>query len=211
MAEPRIMSPKEYGLSIGYAQGQSIEGAELAKFKAEYAKYRQEAMTSWQLRTDAQGKMVRANPTTGLVLDMTNSAGQPVMAGAQGSQDPYAAYMNPTGVSGADPATDAMTNSMAFQGVQPTAQGTGAGGQGTGNPIVPVNVAPSAPQGAMSMGQGAQAQPAPVATPAPTPVANRVRVTAAEFEQTYGRKVQPGTAFPYKDESNNVIAIIEVE
>jgi hypothetical protein len=69
--------------------------------------------------------------------------------------------MNPTGVSGADPATD-MTNSAAFAGVQPTAQGTGAGGQGTGNPIVPVNVAPSAPQGAMSMGQGAQAQPSPV-------------------------------------------------
>jgi hypothetical protein len=65
---------------------------------------------------------------------------------------------------------------------------------------VPVNVNPAMP-----------AAPAPVATPAPTPVANRVRVTAAEFEQTYGRKVQPGTAFPYKDESNNVIAIIEVE
>ena len=173
MAEPRIMSPKEYGLSVGYAPGQSIEGQELAKFKAEYAKYRQEAMTSWQLRTDDQGRMVRANPTTGLVMTMTNAQGQPVMAGTSGSQDPYAAYMNPTGVSGADPAAADMTNSAAFAGVQPTA--------------------------------------APVATPAPTPVANRVRVTAAEFEQTYGRKVQPGTAFPYKDESNNVIAIIEVE
>jgi hypothetical protein len=97
-----------------------------------------------------------------------------------------------------------MTNSAAFAGVQPTAAPTA-------NPVVPVNVAPSAPQGAMSMGQGAQAQPAPAATPAPTPVANRVRVTAQEFEQTYGRKAQPGTAFPYKDESNNVIAIIEVE
>jgi hypothetical protein len=143
MAEPRIMSPKEYGLSVGYAPGQSIEGAELAKFKAEYAKYRQEAMTSWQLRTDDQGRMVRANPTTGLVMTMTNAQGQPVMAGAQGSQDPYAAYMNPTGVSGADPAAADMTNSAAFAGVQPTAQGTGAGGQGTGNPIVPVNVNPA--------------------------------------------------------------------
>ncbi len=146
------MSPKEYGLSIGYAQGQSIEGAELAKFKAEYAKYRQEAMTSWQLRTDAQGKMVRANPTTGLVLDMTNSAGQPVMAGAQGSQDPYAAYMNP-GVAGADPAAD-MTNSAAFAGVQPTAAPTA-------NPVVPVNVNPAAPV-------AAAAQPA--ATPAAAPM-----------------------------------------
>jgi hypothetical protein len=202
MAEPRIMSEREYGLSIGYAPGQSITGAELANFRREYAKYRSEAMTSWQLRTDEQGRMVRANPTTGLVMTMTNAQGQPVMAGAQGSQDPYAAYMNP-GVAGADPAAD-MTNSAAFQGVQPTAAPAG-------NPVVPVNVAPSAPQGAMSMGQGAQAQPAPAATPAPTPVANRVRVTAQEFEQTYGRKAQPGTAFPYKDESNNVIAIIEVE
>jgi len=115
------------------------------------------------------------------------------MAGTSGSQDPYAAYMNPTGVSGADPAAADMTNSAAFQGVQPTAAPAG-------NAVVPVNVNPAMPAAA-----------APVATPAPTPVANRVRVTAAEFEQTYGRKVQPGTAFPYKDESNNVIAIIEVE
>jgi hypothetical protein len=211
MAEPRIMSPKEYGLSVGYAPGQSIEGAELAKFKAEYAKYRQEAMTSWQLRTDDQGRMVRANPTTGLVMTMTNAQGQPVMAGTQGSQDPYAAYMNPTGVSGADPAAADMTNSAAFAGVQPTAQGTGAGGQGTGNPIVPVNVNPAMQRTAGPAVPTGVTAAAPVATPAPTPVANRVRVTAAEFEQTYGRKVQPGTAFPYKDESNNVIAIIEVE
>ena len=136
MAEPRIMSPKEYGLSVGYAPGQSIEGAELAKFKAEYAKYRQEAMTSWQLRTDDQGRMVRANPTTGLVMTMTNAQGQPVMAGTQGSQDPYAAYMNPTGVSGADPAAADMTNSAAFAGVQPTAAPAG-------NPVVPVNVNPA--------------------------------------------------------------------
>ena len=132
------MSPKEYGLSVGYAPGQSIEGAELAKFKAEYAKYRQEAMTSWQLRTDDQGRMVRANPTTGLVMTMTNAQGQPVMAGTSGSQDPYAAYMNPTGVSGADPAAADMTNSAAFAGVQPTAAPAG-------NPVVPVNVNPAAP------------------------------------------------------------------
>jgi hypothetical protein len=139
MAEPRIMSPKEYGLSVGYAPGQSIEGAELAKFKAEYAKYRQEAMTSWQLRTDDQGRMVRANPTTGLVMTMTNAQGQPVMAGTSGSQDPYAAYMNPTGVSGADPAAADMTNSAAFAGVQPTAAPAG-------NPVVPVNGNPAMPR-----------------------------------------------------------------
>ena len=160
MAEPRIMSPKEDGLSGGYQPGQSIEGAELAKFKAEYAKYRQEAMTSWQLRTDDQGRMVRANPTTGLVMTMTNAQGQPVMAGTSGSQDPYADYMNPTGVSGADPAAADMTNSAAFAGVQPTAAPAG-------NAVVPVNVAPSAPQGAGSMGQGGQAAAQPSPTPAP--------------------------------------------
>jgi hypothetical protein len=136
MAEPQIMSPKEYGLSIGYRPGQQIKGAELAKFKEEYTRYRAAAMRDWQLRTDAQGQLVRANPTTGLVMTMTNSAGQPVMAGTQGSQDPYAAYMNPTGVSGADPAAADMTNSAAFQGVQPSAAPAG-------NPVVPVNVNPA--------------------------------------------------------------------
>jgi hypothetical protein len=69
-------------------------------------------------------------------MTMTNAQGQPVMAGTQGSQDPYAAYMNPTGVSGADPAAADMTNSAAFQGVQPTAAPAG-------NPVVPVNVNPA--------------------------------------------------------------------
>jgi hypothetical protein len=162
MAEPRIMSEREYGLSIGYAPGQSISGQELANFRREYAKYRSEAMTSWQLRTDEQGRMVRANPTTGLVMTMTNAQGQPVMAGAQGSQDPYAAYMNP-GVAGADPAAD-MTNSAAFAGVQPTAAPAG-------NPVVPVNVNPAAPA-------AATAQPSPSPTPMPV-------VPAAAAAQVY--------------------------
>jgi hypothetical protein len=151
MAEPRIMSDIEFGRQVmGYQPGQSIEGAELDNFEREYEAYRKKALTDWQLRTDQQGKMVRANPTTGLVMDMTNAAGQPVMAGAQGSQDPYAAYMNPTGVSGADPAAADMTNSAAFQGVQPTAAPAG-------NAVMPVNVNPAAPMAA----------PSPRPTPAP--------------------------------------------
>jgi hypothetical protein len=135
MAEPRILSDIEFGRQVmGYQPGQTIEGAELDKFEREYAKYREKALTDWQLRTDEQGRMVRANPTTGLVMTMTNAQGQPVMAGTSGSQDPYAAYMNP-GVAGADPAAD-MTNSAAFAGVQPTAAPTG-------NPVVPVNVNPA--------------------------------------------------------------------
>ena len=73
-------------------------------------------------------------------------------------------------------------------------------GQGA-NPVAPVNVNPAAPVAA----------PAPTAQPSPTPAAQRVRVTAAEFEQTYGRKAQPGTAYPYKDEQGNTVAVIEVE
>ncbi len=135
------MSEREYGRSIGYAPGQSITGAKLAEFRREYAKYRQEAMTAWKLDTSG-GNHVRINPVTGMGMVITNAQGQPLPADA-GSQDPYAAYMNPTGVSGADPAAADMTNSAAFAGVQPSVQGTGAGGQGTGNPIVPVNVNPA--------------------------------------------------------------------
>ena len=141
MAEPQIMSPKQYGLSVGYAPGQSIQGQELAKFKAEYARYRQEAMTAWKLDTSG-GNHVRINPVTGMGMVITNAQGQPLPADA-GSQDPYAAYMNPTGVSGADPAAADMTNSAAFQGVQPTAAPAG-------NAVMPVNVNPAAPAAAPS-------------------------------------------------------------
>jgi hypothetical protein len=150
MAEPRIMSEREYGLSIGYQPGQSISGAELANFRREYAKYRSEAMTAWKLDTSG-GNHVRINPVTGLAMAITNAQGQPIPADS-GSQDPYAAYMNP-GVAGADPAAD-MTNSAAFAGVQPTAAPTA-------NPVVPVNVNPAAPA-------AAAAQPA--STPAAAPM-----------------------------------------
>lgn len=152
MAEPRIMSEREYGLSIGYAPGQSISGQKLANFRREYAKYREQALFSgWKVRDDpARGVRVRENPVTGLTMDMTNAAGQTAgMAGTGGSsQDVYGDYMNP-GVAGADVATNAMTNSMAFNGVRPAAAPAG-------NPVVPVNVNPAAP--------------AAVATPSPTPM-----------------------------------------
>jgi hypothetical protein len=159
MAEPRIMSPREYGLAVmGYAPGQTIEGAELDRFEKEYETYRKQAVTSWQLRSDAQGKLIRANPATGLVMDMTNAAGQPVMAG---TQDPFAAYMGGYGgVAGAAPAAaDDMTNSMAFQGVQPSGQPAAAG-----NPVMPVNVNPAAP----------------AAAPSPSPTAAAAKVYQSE-------------------------------
>lgn len=207
MAEAGIMSDIEFGRRVmGYQPGQTIEGAELDRFEREYAKYREKALTDWRVRDDPEtGRRVRENPTTGLTMFMTNEVGKSMgMAGTGGgSQDMYGDYMNP-GVAGADVATNAMTNSMAFNGVRPAAAPTA-------NPVVPVNVNPAAPAAApQGTGAGGQA-PVQPAAPAATNAAPRVRVTAAEFEQQYGRKAQPGTTFPYKDASNNVMAIIEVE
>lgn len=186
------MSEIEFGRSIGL-RGQTLRGQPLAEFRELYNEYRRKAVLNWEVKSSG-GKMVRVNPTTGMVMAATNAAGEPQPMGAP---DPFSDYMNASpGVAGA--AVD--TNSMAFQGVAPTPMPTAAP---QGNAVAPVNVNPAMPSAA----------PAPVATPqpSPTPVANRVRVTAAEFEQTYGRKVQPGTAFPYKDEQGNTLAIIEVE
>jgi hypothetical protein len=139
MAEAGIMSDIEFGRRVmGYQPGQTIEGAELDRFEREYAKYREKALTDWRVRDDpATGRRVRENPTTGLTMDMTNATGQVMgMAGTGGgSQDVYGDYMNP-GVAGADVATNGMTNSMAFNGVQPAAAPAG-------NPVVPVNVNPA--------------------------------------------------------------------
>lgn len=187
------MSPREYGLSIGYQPGQTIEGAELAAFQRQYEEYRKQAVAGWEMSKDNEGNLVRVNPHTGLVMTMTNQAGQPVKAG---DANPFAGYMGPGGGAGGVAGAAVDTNSAAFQGVAPSApQGAGSMGQGA-NPVAPVNVNPAAPVAAQ---------------PSPTPAAQRVRVTAAEFEQTYGRKAQPGTAYPYKDEQGNTVAIIEVE
>lgn len=198
------MTPREFGLSIGYQQGQTIEGAELRAFERQYEEYRKQAVAGWEMSKDQEGNLLRVNPHTGLAMVMTNMQGQPV----KGSDaNPFAGYMGPgagapavAGAAAVDP------NSAAFTNVAPS-QVTGASAQGTANPVTPVNVNPAVPAAAPA--PAAQAAPAPA--PAPTPVANRVRVTAAEFEQTYGRKVQPGTAFPYKNEQGQTIAVIEVE
>jgi hypothetical protein len=193
--EPQIMSEIEFGRSIGL-RGQTLSGQRLAEFRQLYNKYREKAVLDWEVKSSA-GNMVRVNPTTGMVMAATNAAGQPQPMGAA---DPFAEYMNASpGVAGA---AQVDTNSMAFQGVAPSAQqGAGSMGQGA-NAVAPVNVNPAMPVAAPAAAAPTQA-PAPA--PAPTPVANRVRVTAAEFE------VQPGTAFPYKDEQGKTLAIIEVE
>ena len=194
------MTPREFGLSIGYQQGQTIEGAELRAFERQYEEYRKQAVAGWEMSKDQEGNLLRVNPHTGLAMVMTNQAGQPVKAA---NNDPFAGYMNPSGVAGAT----VDTNSAAFSGVQPSPMPAAAP---AGNPVTPVNVNPAVPTQTAGGGDAA-ATGAAAPAPAPTPVANRVRVTAAEFEQTYGRKVQPGTAFPYKNEQGQTIAIIEVE
>lgn len=131
------MTPREFGLSIGYQQGQTIEGAELRAFERQYEEYRKQAVAGWEMSKDQEGNLLRVNPHTGLAMLMTNQAGQPVKAG---NNDPFASYMNPGGVAGA--AVD--TNSAAFAGVQPS-QVTGASAQGTANPVTPVNVNPAVP------------------------------------------------------------------
>lgn len=185
MAEPRIMTPREFGLSIGYQQGQTIEGAELRAFERQYEEYRKQAVAGWEMSKDNEGNLVRVNPHTGLVMTMTNQAGQPVKAA---DANPFAGYMGPGGGAGGVAGAAVDTNSAAFAGVQPSPMPVAAP---QGNAVAPVNVNPAAP----------------AAAPAP----QRVRVTAAEFEQTYGRKAQPGTAYPYKDEQGNTVAVIEVE
>ena len=186
-------TPREQG-GAGLQSGQRIADATLIGLQREYAKQSQK----WEIK-ESGGNYVRMNPQTGLGMVITNTEGQPIPAPARsaGAMDPYAAYMNPPAVAGA--AVD--TNSAAFAGVQPSPMPAAAP---QGNAVAPVNVNPAQPAAAPAAAPQA-------AAPAPTPVANRVRVTAAEFEQTYGRKVQPGTAFPYKDEQGNTLAIIEVE
>lgn len=128
-------TPREQG-GAGLQSGQRIADATLIALQREYAKQSQK----WELRQDAQGNMVRANPQTGLVLAMTNEQGQPVKGA---NANPFADYAGPAagGVAGA--AVD--TNSMAFQGVQPTVVPAAAP---QGNAVAPVNVNPAMPAAA---------------------------------------------------------------
>jgi len=104
----------------------------------------------WELKQDAQGNMVRANPQTGLVLAMTNEQGQPVKGA---NANPFADYAGP-GAGGVAGAATVDPSSAAFAGVQPSPMPTVAP---QGNAVAPVNVNPAAPAAA------------PQAAPAPTP------------------------------------------
>jgi len=148
------MTPREFGLSIGYQQGQTIEGAELRAFERQYEEYRKQAVAGWETynRPDPDGNIIRVNPHTGQGMVITNMQGQPMKAGGN---DPFAGYMNPGGVAGAaavDP------SSAAFAGVQPAAAPQA-------NPVAPVNVNPAMPSAA----------PAPAPTPAPQAAAPAFR------------------------------------
>lgn len=153
------MSPREYGYSIGYAQGQTIEGAELRAFERQYEEYRKQAVAGWEMSKDNEGNLVRVNPHTGLVMTMTNQAGQPVKAG---DGNPFAGYMGPGGGAPAVAGAAVDPSSAAFAGVQPSPMPAAAP---QGNAVAPVNVNPAVAagqQGAGSMGQGVQTNAAPM-------------------------------------------------
>jgi hypothetical protein len=60
MAEPQVMSAQEYGRTVlGYAEGQTIQGKELAKFRDQYARYVQTASKSF-----TPSIVTVTNPTT---------------------------------------------------------------------------------------------------------------------------------------------------
>ena len=145
------MSAREYGLSVGYEPGQTITGPELAAFQRQYEEYRKQAVAGWEMSKDNEGNLVRVNPHTGLVMTMTNQAGQPVKAA---DANPFAGYMGPGGGAGGVAGAAVDTNSMAFQGVQPTVVPAAAP---QGNAVAPVNVNPAAPAAAPA--------PAPAAAP----------------------------------------------
>jgi hypothetical protein len=135
--EPQIMSEIEFGRSIGL-RGKTLTGQPLADFRKLYNQYRNKAVLDWEVKSSG-GKMVRVNPTTGMVMAATNAAGEPQPMGAS---DPWADYMNASpGVAGAavDP------SSAAFAGVQPSPMPAAAP---QGNAVAPVNVNPAQPAAA---------------------------------------------------------------
>ena len=136
-----------YLQSKGYAPGTRIPAAAARQLHAQFVKEGRQ----WEIKQDAQGNLIRANPETGLVLAMTNEQGQPVKGS---SANPFADYAGPAACGVAGAAVD--TNSMAFQGVQPAAAPQA-------NPVVPVNMNPAAPTAAPTPA------PAPTAAPAPSP------------------------------------------
>ena len=153
------MSPREFGISIGYARGQTIKDAELRAFERQYEEYGKQAVAGWEMSKDNEGNLVRVNPHTGLVMTMTNQAGQPVKAG---DGNPFAGYMGPGGSAPAVAGAAVDTNSAAFAGVQPSPMPAAAP---QGNAVAPVNVNPAVAagqQGAGSMGQGVQTNAAPM-------------------------------------------------
>lgn len=125
-------TPREQG-GAGLQSGQRVPDATIVALQREWAKQSQK----WELKQDAQGNMVRANPQTGLVLAMTNEQGQPVKGA---NANPFADYAGP-GAGGVAGAAVVDPSSAAFQGVQPAAAPQG-------NAVSPVNVNPAMPAAA---------------------------------------------------------------
>lgn len=174
MAEPQIMSPQEYGRSVlGYGEGQSIQGKELAKFRDQYSKYVQSASKSFTPSTGTA-----TNAVTGAEVDyfMSSPNSAQAMREAQPKQslelgqDGNMYVVDPikgsatvvTNATGEPFGAQKKSNSMAE--LIEAMQNPPGGGGGRGP-------APSGLLGFLGMGGAPTPAPTPMATPSPTPAA----------------------------------------
>jgi len=176
MAEPQIMSPQEYGRTVlGYAEGQSIKGKELAKFRDQYARYMQTASKSFTPTTGMATNEV-SKEVTPYFMSSPNSAQpmterQPTMKMVQGKDgkayafDPMGGTVAPITVKGStnqfemDPKSNALADALE---------------QMAGEQAGAAAAAPSGIASFFGFGGGA-----PAASPTPTPAATPMATPAA--------------------------------
>ena len=139
----------------GFPVGHEFQDKEFKILQAEY----QKRQTGWQTRILPDGQLIRENPQTGLAMQMTNSAGASVRDGVDVGAAVEAANAGRPQLGGTPGATPAPTPASSggiggwaaslFGGVSAKPSPTPAAVQATnGNPVMPVNVNPAAPQAA---------------------------------------------------------------
>lgn len=217
MAEPQIMSPQEYGRSVlGYAEGQSIKGKELAKFRDQYSKYVQSASKSFTPTAIAVTNPVDTNQVVPMIMTSPGSAMPFPQAGFKEGRvndqgvalvfdDRTGTYFPATNTATQAPVKpDARSSSMA-ELIEAMANPPGGGGGRA--------PAPSGLLGFLGLGGGGGAPtpaPTPMATPAATPAATPMPAMAGtnapvpaaapmgetfsreQFRQMTGQDLPPG-------------------
>jgi 1-acyl-sn-glycerol-3-phosphate acyltransferase len=205
MAEPQIMSPQEYGRSVlGYAEGQSIKGKELAKFRDQYARYVQSASKSFTPTAIAVTNPVNTNQVIPVLTTSPNSV-QPLpqtqfkpAVGKDGkayNYNPMTGTYAPALIEGTtnqfetDPKSNNLADLMAAMGGGASApmeeESPGVlsrifGGVASSPAPTPTPTPTPAPTPAMTNA------PAPVAAPTPAVF------SAARYKQMTGQDLPPG-------------------